>query len=85
MVSMSQAKMTYDVGDECWITVAGTATSGPMQGRVIASFLTPYAIETQYIIHLADPNHPNMEVRDALRMSGSPDVPPPFYLSADQT
>jgi len=66
-------KLFYSVDDKCVINVNGTR----MKGKVIASFDTPWASEKQYIILMEDPAHPNMEVRDALRMETT-EAPPPF-------
>lgn len=69
----SSPKLSYEVRERCVITVDGKSSPG----RVIATFDTPYAIETQYIILLDDVQRPQFEVRDALRMSPDLDEPMP--------
>lgn len=69
-------KLEYEVEDRCYVYTRGSTK--PVPGMVLASFTTPYAVDTYYIIMLDDPNHAHFKVRNALQMSPADDAPPPI-------
>lgn len=69
-------KRVYSVGDECWIKLHDI--NELQRGTVVSYFHLPSQVPKFYIVELADPNHQQLEIRDATLMSSTPDGPLPY-------
>ena len=68
----TRPKLTYEIGDPCWIYVGELDEDGKAKlspGTVVAHFTIPTQPTVFYIIQVGDPEWMHLEIRDALLMA----------------
>jgi hypothetical protein len=74
---VSSPKLTYDVGDQCWIGIHGQKNLAP--GKVVGHFKLPTHPAKYYIVELTDTDWPHLEIRDATLMASEQGQPLAYW------